>query len=266
MASPEAARRAGIAVWGGAIVRDRETGRRHNTSLLFDAKADLPFALRGELLREYLDAVSERAPVDRAAFMARLPGFVLVRIMQAMGTYGLRGFYERKVHFLQSIPFVQYLFSNKVQSESKKSVLILLSPNQSQVDEAVLERAAAHFRRDRRRLDIDLSARLLARIFSDIAPAASVVYLRPALVCASRNGLSTYYKRDTHWSADGNRIVGEAVGGWIATHWLGAAAPFVDDACAFPTPAPVASDAEPHFSSLIRPLLTAAPPLGRMQP
>ena len=74
-------------------------------SLLFDAKADLPFALRGELLREYLDAVSERAPVDRAAFMARLPGFVLVRIMQAMGTYGLRGFYERKVHFLQSIPF-----------------------------------------------------------------------------------------------------------------------------------------------------------------
>lgn len=150
--------------------------------------------------------------------------------------------------------------------DSGKHVLILLSPNQSQVDEAVLERAAAHFRRDRRRLDIDLSARLLARIFSDIAPAASVVYLRPALVCASRNGLSTYYKRDTHWSADGNRIVGEAVGGWIATHWLGAAAPFVDDACAFPTPAPVASDAEPHFSSLIRPLLTAASPLGRMQP
>ncbi|MBI2362264.1 MAG: phosphotransferase [Elusimicrobia bacterium] len=74
-------------------------------SLLFDAKADLPFELRGELLGEYLAAVCEHAPVDRAACMERLPGFVLVRIMQAMGTYGIRGFYERKVHFLQSIPF-----------------------------------------------------------------------------------------------------------------------------------------------------------------
>ena len=74
-------------------------------SMLYDAKADLPFALREELLGVYLDAACERVKLDRADFLARFPGFVLVRIMQAMGTYGLRGFYERKAHFLQSIPF-----------------------------------------------------------------------------------------------------------------------------------------------------------------
>ena len=74
-------------------------------SLLYDAKADLPFDLRDEFLELYLDAACERTAVDRRDFKARFPGFVLIRIMQAMGTYGLRGYYERKTHFLQSIPY-----------------------------------------------------------------------------------------------------------------------------------------------------------------
>src|SRR5581483_2970221 len=42
---------------------------------------------------------------DHKKFLAHYHGFVFVRIMQAMGTYGLRGFYEKKPHFLQSIPY-----------------------------------------------------------------------------------------------------------------------------------------------------------------
>src|SRR5512140_251410 len=74
-------------------------------SILFDGKADLPFDLRGDLLEEYLRAAGTIAPLDRDAFRALYPFFAYVRIFQALGAYGLRGYYERKTRFLQSIPF-----------------------------------------------------------------------------------------------------------------------------------------------------------------
>ncbi|ABF42937.1 conserved hypothetical protein [Candidatus Koribacter versatilis Ellin345] len=74
-------------------------------SLLFDAKAELPPALREELLNHYLDALAEHIPVDRQDFLAHYYPYVYIRIMQALGAYGYRGFFERKVHFLQSVPY-----------------------------------------------------------------------------------------------------------------------------------------------------------------
>jgi aminoglycoside/choline kinase family phosphotransferase len=74
-------------------------------SLLFDAKADLPPELRQELLDHYLDVLSGYIKVDREAFMKHYYAYVYVRILQALGAYGFRGFYERKQHFLQSVPF-----------------------------------------------------------------------------------------------------------------------------------------------------------------
>ena len=74
-------------------------------SLLFDAKADLPVEVRDELLEQYLEAALRLESIDRQAFLTYYPGFVFIRIMQAMGAYGLRGFYERKHHFLASIPY-----------------------------------------------------------------------------------------------------------------------------------------------------------------
>jgi aminoglycoside/choline kinase family phosphotransferase len=74
-------------------------------SLLYDAKADLPPELRQQLLDHYLDAVAGFIKLDRGEFMKYYYAYVYVRIMQALGAYGFRGFYERKAHFLQSVPY-----------------------------------------------------------------------------------------------------------------------------------------------------------------
>lgn len=74
-------------------------------SLLFDGKADLPPDVRQELLDHYLETLPKYANVSRDAFMEHYYAFVYVRIMQALGAYGFRGFYERKTHFLQSVPY-----------------------------------------------------------------------------------------------------------------------------------------------------------------
>jgi aminoglycoside/choline kinase family phosphotransferase len=74
-------------------------------SLLYDAKADLPPALRQELLDHYLEALTGHIALDREGFMHHYYAYVYVRIMQALGAYGFRGFYERKPHFLQSVPY-----------------------------------------------------------------------------------------------------------------------------------------------------------------
>src|ERR1700704_1432390 len=74
-------------------------------SLLYDAKADLPPELRQQLLEHYLDTLGGFVDLKRNEFLRHYYAYVYVRIMQALGAYGFRGFYERKVHFLQSVPY-----------------------------------------------------------------------------------------------------------------------------------------------------------------
>jgi hypothetical protein len=74
-------------------------------SLLYDAKADLPPELRRQLLDHYLDTLAGYIQLDRDVFMRHYYAYVYVRIMQALGAYGFRGFYERKSLFLQSVPY-----------------------------------------------------------------------------------------------------------------------------------------------------------------
>lgn len=74
-------------------------------SFLWQAKANYPDSLRQELLREYINALRKYQPVDEACFMTRLRHFVLFRTMQVLGAYGFRGYFEKKPHFIQSVPF-----------------------------------------------------------------------------------------------------------------------------------------------------------------
>jgi len=95
---------------GQPVFLDYQGGRKGAlhydiASLLYDAKADLPPALRQNLLDHYIEALRKYIEIDRETFMQHYYAFVYVRIMQALGAYGFRGFYERKAHFLQSVPY-----------------------------------------------------------------------------------------------------------------------------------------------------------------
>jgi aminoglycoside/choline kinase family phosphotransferase len=74
-------------------------------SLLYDAKADLPPDIRQQLLNHYLETLAGFIDLKRDAFLHHYYAYVYIRIMQALGAYGFRGFYERKAHFLQSVPY-----------------------------------------------------------------------------------------------------------------------------------------------------------------
>lgn len=86
-------------------------------SLLYDGKADIPESTREELYYYYIDQLARYIEVDKAEFETHYIGFVLIRIMQALGAYGYRGYYEKKSHFLQSIPYalrnIRYILRNK---------------------------------------------------------------------------------------------------------------------------------------------------------
>ena len=74
-------------------------------SFLWQAKANYPKELRDELLQTYVKALRAYMPVDEADFRNQLRHFVLFRTLQVLGAYGFRGYFEKKPHFIQSVPF-----------------------------------------------------------------------------------------------------------------------------------------------------------------
>jgi len=73
-------------------------------SLLWQAKADLPYSLREELLDFYIKTASQYIDIDNNIFIKKYYSFVLVRCLQVLGAYGFRGLYEKRAHFITSIP------------------------------------------------------------------------------------------------------------------------------------------------------------------
>ena len=93
---------------------DFQGGRRGPTqydvaSFLWQAKANFSPALREQLIDAYLDELEkifnlQSSIFNKASWRAALPHFVLLRTLQVLGAYGYRGYFERKPHFLESIP------------------------------------------------------------------------------------------------------------------------------------------------------------------
>ena len=75
-------------------------------SLLWQAKANLPEDWKNYLLEDYINSFESivEETVDRDVFKSQYNGYVLIRLLQVLGAYGFRGLFERKAHFLTSIP------------------------------------------------------------------------------------------------------------------------------------------------------------------
>ena len=75
-------------------------------SILWQARAELPEEWKNSLLDYYIDRAEEKlnTKIDRGRFVSQYNGYVLIRLLQVLGAYGFRGLFERKAHFLTSIP------------------------------------------------------------------------------------------------------------------------------------------------------------------
>lgn len=72
-------------------------------SLLYQARAGFLPEEREALLSYYITQVGKHVNLDEACFRQEFTGFVLLRILQVLGAYGYRGWFEGKPHFIRSI-------------------------------------------------------------------------------------------------------------------------------------------------------------------
>ena len=74
-------------------------------SFVWQAKANYPKEIKNELIGAYIESLRKYQQVDETQFRSALSLFVLFRMIQVLGAYGYRGLFERKAHFMESIPF-----------------------------------------------------------------------------------------------------------------------------------------------------------------
>jgi aminoglycoside/choline kinase family phosphotransferase len=134
-----------MVVGGNPFFIDFQGGRRGAlqydiASLLFDAKASIPFDQRVELLDHYVQAISKHVSIDQKQFKEQYYNFVFIRIFQALGAYGFRGGVERKTLFLQSIPYalrnIKWLAENNLFPKN--------TPHLTKVLDQLVDRAPDH--------------------------------------------------------------------------------------------------------------------------
>ena len=74
-------------------------------SFVWQARSRYPENLRKEMVQTYLRALKGYTEVNEEHFNERLRLFVLFRTLQVLGAYGFRGYFEKKPHFLASVPY-----------------------------------------------------------------------------------------------------------------------------------------------------------------
>jgi len=94
---------------GNPFFIDFQGGRRGPVqydvaSFLWQASAHYSKSLRQELINTYITSLKQYVEVNERQFRQNLKLCVLFRLLQVLGAYGFRGYFERKKHFLESIP------------------------------------------------------------------------------------------------------------------------------------------------------------------
>ncbi len=74
-------------------------------SFLWQAKANFNDNFRMEMIDEYVDSLQKYVKISNEEFLSVLRHFVLFRTLQVLGAYGFRGYFEKKPHFMQSVPY-----------------------------------------------------------------------------------------------------------------------------------------------------------------
>ena len=73
-------------------------------SFLWQASAQYPDKLKKELINAYIVSLRQYTEINELEFRNNLKRFVLFRLLQVLGAYGFRGYFERKQYFIDSIP------------------------------------------------------------------------------------------------------------------------------------------------------------------
>ncbi len=112
-------------------------------SLLWQAKAELSNEWKEKLLNHYINELQVLlpTPLNVVDFKKQYHGFVLLRLLQVLGAYGFRGLFERKAHFLTSIPLGLQNLKNFLQIYSlDKDTPVFASVLKWMVSEEVIQR------------------------------------------------------------------------------------------------------------------------------
>jgi aminoglycoside/choline kinase family phosphotransferase len=105
-------------------------------SFLWQAKANYPNEFRNELIDIYLSEIQQYITISAEEFKLQLKHFVLFRTLQVLGAYGYRGFFERKAHFIQSVPFAIQNLNHLLQTEDFSEYSYLISVLKKMCDES----------------------------------------------------------------------------------------------------------------------------------